>query len=142
VQTIQISKSETIAATPEVVWESLLYMMGPGSEFEPGKSMNMKLEAFPGGRWWRDLGNNTGHLWGHVQVIKPNKLLEICGPMFMSYAAASHIQYRIVPDGKNTRLELVHTAVGLIPADHRSGVNEGWGEQLKLIRERAERSSR
>jgi uncharacterized protein YndB with AHSA1/START domain len=142
VQTLHISKSETIAAPPDVVWEALLHQMGPGGEFEPGKSMNMVLEAHPGGRWWRDLGNGTGHLWAHVQVIKPNKLLELCGPMFMSYAAISHIQYKLVPDGAKTRLELVHTAIGLIPAEHSANVGSGWGQQLKMIRERAERSGR
>ena len=25
----------------------------------------MKLEAWPGGRWFRDLGDGNGHLWGH-----------------------------------------------------------------------------
>ncbi|HEX3702577.1 MAG TPA: hypothetical protein VHU82_04550 [Vicinamibacterales bacterium] len=35
------------------------------------------LEAWPGGRWFRDLGDNTGHLWGHVQAIKPPTLPEI-----------------------------------------------------------------
>jgi hypothetical protein len=142
VQTLLITKSETIAATPDVVWEALLYQMGPGTEFDPGKPMKMVLEAFPGGRWWRDLGNSTGHLWAHVQVIKPNKLLELCGPMFMSYAAASHIQYKLVPDGATTRLELVHTAIGLIPAEHSANVGSGWGQQLKRIREHAERSAR
>lgn len=142
VQTLHVTKSETIAASVEVVWEALLHQLGPGSEFEPGKSMSMVLEAFPGGRWWRDLGNSTGHLWAHVQVIKPNKILELCGPMFMSYAAASHIQYKLVPAGNKTRLELVHTAFGFIPADVAAGVQGGWGEQMKFIRERAERLSR
>lgn len=142
VQTLRITRSELIAATPEGVWEALLHHMGPGTEFEPGKAMNMKLEAFPGGRWYRDLGEGVGHLWGHVQVIKPNKLLEIYGQMFMSYAATNHIQYKIVPEGDKTRLDFVHTAIGLIPADVASGVQSGWGEWLKNIREHAERSAR
>lgn len=142
VQKLRVTKSETIAATPDVVWEAILHQMGPGAEFEPGKPTKMTLEAFPGGRWWRDLGDNTGHLWAHVQVIKPNKLLELSGPLFMSYAATSHIQYKLVPDGTKTRLEFVHTAIGLIPAEHSSSVGSGWGQQLTLIRGHAERSAR
>jgi len=142
VQTLNITKSEIIKASPEIVWEAMLYQIGPGCEFEPGKSMNFTLEAFPGGRWFRDLGNGVGHFWGHVQVIKPNKLLELCGPMFMSYAATSHVQYRLTPEGATTRLDIVHTAFGLIPLDHRTGVQEGWAHELKMIRERAERSAR
>ncbi|MDB5297277.1 MAG: hypothetical protein JWO31_3260, partial [Phycisphaerales bacterium] len=80
VQTLRIAKTETIAAAPDVVWESLLHHMGPGTEFEPGRTMKMTFEAFPGGRWFRDLGDGAGHLWGHVQVIKPGKVLEMCGP--------------------------------------------------------------
>jgi len=44
--------------------------------------MPMKLEAWPGGRWYRDLGDNNGHYWGTVQAIKKPTLLEICGPLF------------------------------------------------------------
>lgn len=63
--------------------------------------MPMVLEEWPGGRWFRDLGNGQGHLWGFVQVIKPPTLIEIQGPMFMSYAAAGHLQLRLtqIPGG-------------------------------------------
>jgi hypothetical protein len=44
-----------------------------------GKPLPMKIEPWPCGRWYRDLGNNRRHLWGYVQVIKPPTLLEICG---------------------------------------------------------------
>ena len=47
--------------------------------------MPMKIEPWPGGRWYRDLGNDNGHFWGHVQAIKQPTLLEIYGPLFMSY---------------------------------------------------------
>ena len=57
--------------------------------------MPMKIEAWPGGRWFRDLGDNNGHFWGHVQAIKRPTLLEITGPLFMSYAVVSNLQYRL-----------------------------------------------
>ena len=99
----------------------------------------MKLEAFPGGRWFRDLGNHTGHLWGHVQFIKPPTLLEIYGPMPMSYPAVNHVQYRLTAEGSGTRLNFTHKAIGLIPQEHRDGMPEGWAQWLKQIRELAER---
>src|SRR5271169_3488723 len=108
IQTLFVQKETLIAAPPEIVFETLLTPIGRMAE------MNVKIEAWPGGRWYRDLGNNTGHLWGHVQVIKPPKLLELVGPMFMSYAAASHIQYRLTEEGQSTRLALIHQAIGLI----------------------------
>ena len=50
--------------------------------------MPMKLEAWPGGRWYRDLGDGNGHYWGTVQAIKRPTLLEFCGPLFASVPAA------------------------------------------------------
>jgi len=120
-----------IAAPIGVVFETLL-------ETEPRSGLNLKIEAWPGGRWYRDLGNNTGHLWGHVQVIKPPTLLEICGPMFMSYPVASHIQYRLSEEAGGTQLSLVHQAIGLISPEHREGVQKGWGEMLEGVKTTAE----
>jgi uncharacterized protein YndB with AHSA1/START domain len=99
----------------------------------------MKLEAWVGGRWFRDLGNNTGHLWGHVQVIKPPKLLELVGPTMMSYPAISHIQYRLTEQAGGTLLKFTHQAIGLIPPDLQQNVSKGWGEMLDLIRAAAEK---
>ena len=132
VQTLHVQKEVRIAAPPDVVFETLLE-----SSDMPG-GVPLKLEPWPGGRWYRDLGNNAGHLWGHVQVIKPPKLLELCGPMFMSYPVASHVQYRLTEEGDGTRLTLTHRAIGLISPDHRTGVVKGWAEVLSAIQTAAE----
>jgi hypothetical protein len=136
IQSLNIQKESLIAAPPDIVFETLLS--------PPGKmqDMNLKIEPFPGGRWLRDLGNNVGHLWGHVQVIKPPTLLELVGPMFMSYAVASHVQYRLIPEGNATRLLLTHTAIGLIPEEHLKNVHKGWGELLADIQSAAESRAR
>ena len=47
--------------------------------------MPIKIEAWPGGRWFRDLGDGNGHYWATVQAIKRPTLLEFSGPLFMSY---------------------------------------------------------
>lgn len=139
VETLEISKTETIAAPIDVVWEALLEQLGPGFETDAGSPMPMTVEAWPGGRWYRDLGKKTGHFWGHVQVIKPPALLEITGPMFMSYPAVSHVQYRLTAEGGRTRLELLHRAIGLILPAHREGVVRGWAYINNKVRERAEK---
>src|SRR5947207_4836418 len=115
VRTLHVFKEIQIAAPIEVVFETLL--APPGFTVD----MNLKLEAWPGGRWYRDLGNNTGHLWGHVQVIKPPNLLELYGPTMMSYAAISHVQYRLTEQGKGTRLSLTHRAMGEIDPKPEEG---------------------
>ena len=139
VDTMEIRKEIEIKAPIELAFEALLEEIGPQSQMLDGKPMPLTLEAWPGGRWFRDLGNNTGHLWGHVQVIKRPTLLEICGPMAMSYPAINHIQYRLKAEGSNTRLTLLHRAIGLITSDHREGMPKGWGFKLERVRTLAER---
>jgi uncharacterized protein YndB with AHSA1/START domain len=134
---LRVQKSVDIDAPIAKSFAALLEQLGPG-QTTPHGPMPMKLEAWPGGRWYRDLGNNAGHLWGHVQVIKPPTLLEITGPLFMSYAAVSHVQYRLTEQGRGTRLTLLHTAVGEISDEHREGVNKGWEHILNQVRDRAQ----
>jgi hypothetical protein len=136
---IYIQKEIDIDAPLAVTFEALLEQLGPSSSMPGGKPMPMKIEPWPGGRWYRDLGNNAGHLWGHVQVIKPPKLLEICGPLAMSYPAINHLQYRLTEQGRGTRLTLLHRAMGDILPEHRDGMPEGWEHNLEKIRENAER---
>jgi uncharacterized protein YndB with AHSA1/START domain len=139
VRTLEIRKEIEIAAPIEVTFEAVLDELGPEGQMPDGKPFPMKIEPWPGGRWYRDLGNNSGHLWGHVQVIKPPTLLEICGPMPMSYPALNHVQYRLKAEGGGTRLTVLHRAMGLILPEHRDGMPEGWEHGLTRIRELAER---
>jgi hypothetical protein len=96
-QAFEILKEEEIAAPIEIVFETIFEQMGPLNS-TPEKPMPMVLEAWPGGRWYRDLGNNTGHFWGTVQAIKTPSLLEIWGPLFMSNPAVSNLQYRLTEE--------------------------------------------
>lgn len=138
IHTLDITRTAQIAAPVEITFESVLEELGPGSQLPDGTPFNMKIEPWPGGRWYRDLGDNAGHLWGHVQVIKPPSLLELSGPLFMSYPALSHVQYRLKEEKGGTLLTIHHTAMGLIPADHREGVGEGWEHAIQRIRQIAQ----
>jgi uncharacterized protein YndB with AHSA1/START domain len=142
VHTFFVRKEIDIAAPIEIAFEAVLDQLGPESQMPDGKSFPMKFEPWPGGRWYRDLGNNSGHLWGHVQVIKPPTLLEIWGPLMMSYPAINYLQYRLKAEGGVTRLEFLHRAMGLILPEHRDGLPKGWGYWLERIRELAERKNR
>ena len=145
VQTLEIRKELLIAASIEVTFASVLEELGPGSQMPDGKPFPMKIETWPGGRWYRDLGeaggHKCGHLWGHVQVIKAPTLLELTGPMPMSFPAVNHVQYRLKAEGDGTRLAFVHRAMGLIPQELRDGMPEGWAHGLKRIKEVAERKA-
>ena len=139
VQTFDFAKEVTIAAPIEITWDAVLAELGPEGQMPDGKPYPFKFEPWPGGRWFRDLGNNTGHLWGFVQVIKPPKLLEILGPCFISYPATNHIQYRLTPDGDNTRLKITNRAFGYMPKRFMEPSSEGWEHGFKRIAEIAQR---
>jgi uncharacterized protein YndB with AHSA1/START domain len=142
VSAFEIRQEIEIDAPIGIAFQSVLDELGPEAQMMNGESLAMKIEPWPGGRWYRDLGNNAGHLWGHVQVIKPPTLLEIVGPMPMSYPAVNHVQYRLKEEGGGTRLTFVHRAMGLILPEHRDGMPQGWQHWIKRIREQAERKHR
>jgi uncharacterized protein YndB with AHSA1/START domain len=141
VETFEIKKEIEIAAPIELAFEAVLDQLGSEGEMPDGKPFPMKIEPWPGGRWYRDLGNTAGHFWGHVQVIKPPTLLEICGPMMMSYAALNHLQYRLSAEGSGTRLVFVHRAMGLLLPEHRDHMPKGWEYWLERIRKLAEQKA-
>jgi uncharacterized protein YndB with AHSA1/START domain len=131
-QAFEIIKEEEIAAPMDIVFETILEQMGPLNS-TPEKPMPMVLEAWPGGRWYRDLGNNTGHFWGTVQAIRTPSLLEISGPLFMSNPAVSNLQYRLTEENGATRMRFVHRAIGWIGESER-GVDSGWSQLIERIR--------
>ncbi len=68
--TLNITQEIFVDAPLDVTFDALLDQLGPGNETPEGQSFPLKLEAWPGGRWFRDLGDNNGHFWAHVQAIK------------------------------------------------------------------------
>ena len=142
ISSLTIKQDITIAAPIETAWEAVLDQMGPKSEMPDGTPFVFKLEAWPGGRLYRDLGNSTGHLWGYVQVIKPPRLLEIWGPMMMSYPAVNHLQYRLSSEGSITRVQLTHRGIGIIDEQHRDGLSKGYEFWVQRVKQLAERASK
>lgn len=136
--TLSVKQEVRVRASIETTFAALLEQLGPMNERPDGSAMPLKLEAWPGGRWFRDLGDGNGHFWGNVQAIKRPTLLEITGPLFMSYPVANNVQYRLREENGETVIEFQHSAFGLILEDHRKGVLVGWGYILEQVRKRAE----
>src|SRR5499426_2471366 len=124
--TLDTTQSIEIKADIGTVFRSVLHRLGEGFNNPQGESLQMTMEQWPGGRWFRDRGNGIGHLWGHVQVIKPPVLLELSGPMFMSYPAINHLEVRLEEIAGGTRVILRHRAIGFLDPAHREGVGVGW----------------
>jgi hypothetical protein len=138
--TLTIEQEIRVEATLAVTFDALLEQLGPGNERQDGTPMPMRLEAVPGGRWYRDLGDGNGHCWGTVQAIKRPTLLEFSGPLFMSSPVANNLQYRLVEAGDATIIKFRHSAFGVIADEHRRGVTGGWSYIHEQVRKRAERS--
>ncbi len=136
---LRITQEIRVRASLDVTFDALLEQLGPLSERPDGTSMQMKLEPWPGGRWFRDLGGNDGHYWATVQAIKRNSLLEMRGPLMMSQPVVNHVIYRLTEEGGETIIKFAHTAFGPIQPEHREGVTKGWSHIHEKVRERAER---
>jgi hypothetical protein len=138
--TLSITEETHVRASLAATFAALLEEMGPSNEGHAGTPMPMTLEAWPGGRWFRDLGDGNGHNWGHVQAIKRPTLLEIAGPLMMSFAVSSNLQYRLKEADGGTSLTLTHTALGLFPDGYREALSQGWPLLVERIRRRVEKA--
>jgi uncharacterized protein YndB with AHSA1/START domain len=135
---LNLTQEIEIQAPPEAAFSALLEELGPGFITPEGKSLSAKLEAWVGGRWYRDLNDGNGHLWGHVQAIIRPTLLEITGPLFMSFAVVNNVQYRLKEIPGGTQISFHHFALGAIPGEVRSRLDMGWTHVAENTRMRAQ----
>jgi uncharacterized protein YndB with AHSA1/START domain len=140
--TLLVTQEIHIEASLEDTFEALLEQLGPQNSAPDGTPVAMRIEPWPGGRWFRDLGDNNGHFWAHVQAIKRPTLLEFAGPLYMSYPVVSNVQYRLSEENGGTLIKFQHKAFGAIQEDHRRGVTGGWAHMLEGARKRAEARKR
>jgi hypothetical protein len=137
---LSITQEMHVRSSLQSTFAALCEQIGPNNETPDGKPLPMTIELRPGGRWFRDLGDDNGHFWGVVQAIKRPTLLEIVGPLFMSAPVVSNIQYRLSEAPGGTLLTFRHTALGFVPDEMRSELGKGWTPLLERIRRRAEAS--
>ncbi len=135
---LNIEQTIEIKAAPEKVFEGLIQHLCD-MEGEPGKPrLKLKLERKPGGRWYRDLGNDSGHLWGFVQSIKPPTLLEIFGPLMISNPVACHLIVRLAPVSGGTKVVFKNEVFGPIPDEYKDdmkdGMGQGWEKLLNAVK--------
>lgn len=136
---ITIQQEIHVEAPLDVTFAALLEQLGPGNETPDGQSLNMKIEPWPGGRWYRDLGNDNGHFWAHVKAIKRPALLEFVGPLFASFPFLSNVQYRLSEKSDGTLIVFRHTAFGMLTDEQRAGMDQGWTSMHDRVRRYAEK---
>jgi len=135
---LNITQEIHVRAPLSATFDAILEQMGPAHETPDGQRLPMTIEARPGGRWFRDLGQDNGHWWGQVQAIKRPTLLEISGPLFMSSAVVSNVQYRLTEVDGGTLIAFRHSALGFVPDEVRAGLGRGWTSVFERIRKQAE----
>ena len=140
--TLTIHQEIHVQAPLDVTFAALLEQLGPGNETPEGKPLNMKIEPWPGGRWYRDLGDGNGHFWANVQAIKRPTLLEFSGPLFASFPMVSNVQYRLSEVDGGTLITFKQTALGFVPEGQKAGMNKGWTAMHDRVRRQAEGGSR
>jgi hypothetical protein len=140
--TVSVTDEIHVKAPLQVTFDALLEQLSEGMTAAENKPMPMKIEPWLGGRWWRDLGDGNGHLWAHVQAIKRPTLLEFCGPLMMSLAVTSNVQYRLSEKEGGTLIAFHHYCLGFVPADYKKGFTEGWKMINQRAKDRAEKKGK
>ena len=64
--------------------------------------------------------------------------VEIHGPLFMSYAVAGHIQFRLTQIPGGAELSLRHRFLGEVEENHRQGITHGWQYFLDGVKQFSE----
>jgi hypothetical protein len=84
---LTINQETFVNASLEVTFDALLEQIGPRNERADGVPMPMVIEPWPGGRWYRDLGDGNGHFG---LMCRPSS-----GPRCLSLPARSSPRIRL-----------------------------------------------
>ena len=92
----------------------------------------LTLEPRVGGRFFEDLGDGQGALWGIVQHIKRPEILRLNGALgMMRDPVVSVYTYELTEaEGNATRLKLTHRVAGEPAPQAEENYRGGWGKLL------------
>jgi hypothetical protein len=134
----EIKQEIHVRSSLDATFAALLEEMGRSNRNPDGQPLPLVIEPWPGGRWFRDLGDQNGHFWGHVQAIRRPTLLEITGPLMVSAPVLSNIQYRLKQVDGGVLITFRHSMFGQLPDDHRQGFSLGWTDTHERVKKAAE----
>jgi uncharacterized protein YndB with AHSA1/START domain len=123
----------TIAATAADVWRALTEEIDawwPDASYSGGSPdlRSMRLDARPGGQMAEHWGDGEGLVWGTVNTVERERLLEVSGLVFPRWGGPSMWfgSWELQPDGDRTRLRFTEAAFGRIPDGYRDDKEKGW----------------
>jgi hypothetical protein len=100
--TLNISIDTHVKAGIEATFSAVLDQMGPLNTTPEGVALKMKLEDWPGGRWYRDLGDGNGHFLGQRTS---DQAADAAGDLWAAVCLVSAAVKRTIPaerrEGRN-----------------------------------------
>jgi hypothetical protein len=136
--TLDITEEIRVAAPLDKAFAALLEELGPANRGQNDVPMPMMLEAWPGGRWFRDLGNGNG------TPVGPCTGHQGAGAARDHGAAVDVLRRRVEravpPQGENggTIITLKHSAFGRFPDGYGAPASQGWKNIFARVRQRVE----
>ena len=131
--TLTINQEIHVQAPLDVTFAALLEQLGPGNETPDGKSLNMKIEPWPGGRWYRDLGDGNGHFWAQCPGHQAAHAARICWSLVRLFPDCLNVQYRLSEVDGGTLITFRHSALGFVSEEHKAGMNKGWASMHERV---------
>lgn len=99
--------------------------------FRPGA--DIVFEARVGGRFFEDWGDGQGALYGLVQQLEQDSLVQVAGPMGVRGPVASVWSMTLEDTADGTLVRLAHRAFGDIDPASQQSYAEGWQEVLSTL---------
>lgn len=84
-----------------------------GGEFQVGreKSIDMRLNAIPGGFWMEDWGNGDFHIWATVISVQSGRLLRLAIPSGAQWSAPGNVEVEFIESTDGCQLRLIHRCI-------------------------------
>lgn len=120
-----------INAPRDRVFDALINDVSHWWAYRFHENSTVRLEPWPGGRFYEDSGANDGALWGTVTYVKRPEIIRLHGCLGMlDRPVVSVYSYELVDANGSTVLKLRHRCIGDLDPKWAKAHGDGWGELL------------
>ncbi len=132
--TMTIGLETGLDAMPSAVFNALTdgigWWWGAPYLMSAPDTLDLTLEARPGGLMLEQADGQNGAVWGMVEEVKRHSRLVLSGRMSMSDAVCGVVRFDLAPACGGTRLTLTHTALGRLDDRTQERFEAGWRDLL------------